>query len=205
MSLKLVMFYGSARSSRQGIKAARFIKRQCEARGHQVSLIEPLSHPLPLLDKMYKEYAEGEAPSVLQQMAEAISAADAFVVVSGEYNHTVPPGLSNLMDHFLEQYYFKPSAIVSYSAGPFGGVRAAMTLRAMLGELGTPSIPSTLPISQVHKAFSDEGDALDTAYEKRADKFLTELEWYAHALKRAREHGCKRAACESSEAGVGKS
>lgn len=200
MSLKLVMFYGSARGSRQGIKAARFVKKQCESRGHQVTLFEPLSHPLPLLNKMYKEYAAGEAPALLQDMADAVGAADAYVVVSGEYNHTVPPGLSNLMDHFLEQYFFKPSGIVSYSAGPFGGVRAAMTLRAMLGEMGTPSIPSTLPISHVHKAFSDDGEALETAYVARAERFLTELEWYAHALKNAREDRCKRAACDGNDA-----
>ena len=199
MSLKLVVFYGSARSARQGIKAARFICQQCEARGHQVTLIEPGSHPLPLLDRMYKEYADGEAPELLQQIADAVSAADAFVVVSGEYNHTVPPGLSNLMDHFLEQYFFKPSGIVSYSAGPFGGVRAAMTLRAMLGEMGTPSIPSTLPISQVHKAFDEDGKALDPAYLKRADRFLSELEWYAKALKNARENCCQRAACDANQ------
>ena len=203
MALKIVIFYGAARASRQGIKAARFVARQCAARGHQTTLIEPLSHPLPLLDRMYKEYAAGAAPPVLQSMAEAIDAADGFLIVSGEYNHTVPPGLSNLMDHFLEQYFFKPSGIVSYSAGPFGGVRAAMTLRAMLGELGTPSIPSTLPISQVHKAFDDEGHALDAAYEKRADRFLTEFEWYVRALKHAREHPCSRGECASESAGVG--
>lgn len=202
MPLDIVVFYGSARSSRQGIKAARFITRQCEARGHRTTLIEPLSHPLPLLDRMYKEYPKGEAPPLLQSIADAVAAADGYLVVSGEYNHTVPPGLSNLMDHFLEQYFLKPSGIVSYSAGPFGGVRAAMTLRAMLGELGTPSIPSTLPISQVHKAFDDEGNALDAAYEKRADKFLTEFEWYARALKRAREQPCPRGERAAQASGV---
>jgi NAD(P)H-dependent FMN reductase len=203
MQLDLVIFYGSARTARQGIKAARFIEQQCQARGHRTTLIEPLSHPLPLLDRMYKEYAAGEAPPVLQQIADAVTAADGYLIVSGEYNHTVPPGLSNLLDHFLEQYFFKPSGIVSYSAGPFGGVRAAMTLRAMLGELGTPSIPSTLPISHVHKAFDEAGRALDTAYEKRADRFLTEFEWYARAPKRAREQPCERSECAVQAAGTG--
>lgn len=203
MSLKLVIFYGSARTSRQGIKAARFIQRQAQGRGHSVTLIEPHSHPLPLLDRMYKEYAPGEAPPVMQAVADAVAAADGYLVVSGEYNHTVPPGLSNLMDHFLEQYFFKPSGIVSYSAGPFGGVRAAMTLRAMLGEMGTPSIPSTLPISQVHKAFAEDGSAIDSAYERRADKFLGEFEWYAYALKRAREQPCTRSECEAQKLGPG--
>ena len=56
-----------------------------------------------------------------------------FAIVSGEYNHGIPPGLKNLLDHFLEEYFFRPSAIVCYSAGQFGGVRAAMQLRAECG------------------------------------------------------------------------
>ena len=203
MTLKLVVFYGSGRSSRQGIRAARFVLTQCRRRGHQVELIEPLSHPLPILDRMYKEYAKGEAPPVLQQMADVIVPADGYIVVSGEYNHTVPPGLSNLMDHFLDEYFFKPSGIVSYSAGSFGGVRAAMTLRAMLAEMGTPSIPSTLPIPQVQKAFAEDGTPHDESWQRRADKFFDEFEWYARAMKRERETPCPRSACDAKAAGPG--
>ena len=85
---------------------------------------------------------------MLERLAGLIKAADGFIIVSGEYNHSIPPALSNLLDHFLEEYFWRPSAIVCYSAGPFGGVRAAMQLRAMLCELGTPSIPSLLPDAQ---------------------------------------------------------
>ena len=108
---------------------------------------------------MYKEYPAGQAPEVLERLAGQIKAADAFIIVSGEYNHCIPPALSNLLDHFLEEYFWRPSAIVCYSAGPFGGVRAAMQLRAMLCELGTPSIPSLLPIPKVQDAFDDDGHA----------------------------------------------
>ena len=195
MSLKLVVFYGSVRSARQGIKAARFIVTQCENRGHEVTLIDPLEYDLPLLDKMYKEYEAGQAPRTLQRMAKAIVPADAYIVVTGEYNHTVPPALANLMDHFLEEYFWKPSAIVSYSAGSFGGVRASMTLRAMLAEMGTSSIPSVLPIPKVQDAFTDDGKPHDEGYLKRADKFLTELEWYANAMRQARDTSCERSEC----------
>ncbi len=102
MSLKIVVFYGSVRSARQGIKAARFIVNKCRERGHEVSLIDPIEYPLPLLDKMYKEYKAGEAPETLQKMAKLISPADTYIVVSGEYNHTIPPALANLLDHFME-------------------------------------------------------------------------------------------------------
>jgi NAD(P)H-dependent FMN reductase len=189
MPLDILIFYGSVRTARQGIKAARFVLKECQARGHSATLVDPLEEKLPLLDRMYKEYSAGQAPEGLQKLAERIKAADAFIVVSGEYNHSIPPALSNLLDHFLEEYFWRPSGIVCYSAGPFGGVRAAMQLRALLGELGTPSIPSILPIPKVQDAFDEQGVPTDPSYHKRAGRFLDELEWYAKALKEARKSG----------------
>jgi NAD(P)H-dependent FMN reductase len=144
---------------------------------------------LPLLDRMYKEYEKGKAPAALENLATLYRAADAFVVVSGEYNHSIQPALSNLLDHFLEEYFFRPSAIVCYSDGSFGGVRAAMQLRAMLGELGMPPISSIFPVSKIASAFADDGAPLDPSWDKRFEKFAKELEWYANALREARAKG----------------
>jgi NAD(P)H-dependent FMN reductase len=187
--LDLLVIYGSVRRDRQGIKAARFIAERCEARGHRPTLVDPAVEKLPLLDRMYKEYPPGEAPEPLERLAGLIKKADAFIIVSGEYNHSIPPALSNLLDHFLEEYFWRPSAIVCYSAGAFGGVRAAMQLRAMLCELGTPSIPSLFPVPRVQDAFDDDGRARDESYVSRSDRFLGEREWYARALKAARAGG----------------
>lgn len=189
MSINVLVIYGSVRTDRQGIKAARFIENQCRARSFETTLIDPKEHSLPLLDRMYKEYEPGQAPDVLENLAGKIKAADAFLIVCGEYNHSIPPALSNLLDHFLEEYFWRPSGIVSYSAGAFGGVRAAMQLRAMLGELGMPSIPTILPVPKVQNAFDDEGNPADPAFLPRAARFLDELEWYAKALKQARASG----------------
>ena len=195
MSLKFVVFYGSVRSDRQGIKAARFIVRKCRERGHDVALIDALEYQLPLLDKMYKEYDPDKAPEVLQRMAKLIIPADAYVIVSGEYNHTIPPALANLLDHFLDEYFWKPSAIVCYSAGSFGGVRASIALRPMLAEMGMSSIPSVFPIPAVQNAFDEDGTPKDENYHGRATKFLDELDWYAYALRNARTKPCLRSEC----------
>jgi len=183
MGLKLVLFYGSVRSQRQGIAAARYVQGRCVERGHQAELIDAAEYPLPLLDRMYKEYESGSAPELLSRMADLIIPADAYIVVSGEYNHNVPPGLANLLDHFLDEYFWKPSAIVCYSAGAFGGVRASIALRSMLAELGMSSVPSVLPIPRVQDAFDAEGNPTDEGMERRAGRFLDELEWYATALR----------------------
>src|SRR5206468_8684022 len=99
--------------------------------------------------------------ATLKPLAELYARADGFCIVSAEYNHSIPPALSNLLDHFLEEYFWRPSAIVSYSATPFGGVRAAMQLRAMLAELGMPSIPSLFPIPKIQDAFDADGKPAD--------------------------------------------
>ena len=184
--LKTVVLYGSARRDRQGIKAARFIVRQLEERGHDVTLVDSAAYELPMLDWMYKEYEPGKAPEAIQKVAEFLAAADGFVVVSAEYNHSIPAALKNLLDHFQSEYHYKPSGVVTYSAGPFGGVRALSHLRAILAELGTPSIPSAFPISDIRTAFDDEGNSLETSYGRRVAPFLDEFEWYANALRRAR-------------------
>lgn len=189
MSLDLVIVYGSTRSARQGIKLARFLVRQVEARGHQAHLIDPLEVRLPLLDRMYKEYPKGAAPEVLEQMAGRLRNADGFLIVSGEYNHGIPPALKNLLDHFLEEWFWRPSAIACYSAGAFGGVRAAMQLRATLAELGMPSIPSLYPVPKVGQQFDDDGTPVDDGPARRVRRFLTEFEWYAGALRAARAGG----------------
>jgi len=182
MGLNTAVIYGSARQARQGIKAARFITRKLEQRGHAVTVIDSEQYELPLLDRMHKEFEPGSAPANMTAISEILGAADGFVIVSAEYNHSVPAALKNLLDHFQSEYLYKPSAIVTYSAGPFGGVRALVNLRAILAELGTPSIPSAFPVSQVHKAFDEDGNALEQSYEKRVVKFLDEYEWYAEAL-----------------------
>jgi NAD(P)H-dependent FMN reductase len=138
---------------------------------------------------MYKEHPKGAAPAPLEALATQIRAADGVVVVTGEYNHAAPPALVNLLDHFLEEWFWRPSAIVSYSAGAFGGVRAASHLRDMLGELGMPAIPTSLPVPAVQDAFDDAGTPRDPAWERRARRFLDELEWYARALAAERARG----------------
>jgi len=105
----------------------------------------------------------------------------------------------SLLDHFLEQHFYKPSAIVCYSAGSFGGVRAAIALRVMLAELGMSSIPSLFPIPKVQEALNEDGSPIDHAYSSGLGKFLDELEWYAQALKQARQltHDRERSECEA--------
>lgn len=184
---KIAVIAGSVRSERQGIKVARWIVKKLEGRNHEVSLIDPLSLNLPLLDKMYKEM---ENPSeTLQNLYHTIKNADGYIVVSPEYNHSISAALKNTLDYFLEEYFFKPSGIVSYSAGPFGGVVAGNHLRQILAEIGAPAIPSQFAISRVQDVFDNDGELKDQNYDQRIKKFLEEFDWYVQALFEQRRKG----------------
>ena len=189
MEFTISIIYGSVRSDRIGIQAARYLEKKLLERNYRVNFIDPLEFPLPLLDKIYKEYTVGSASEVLEKLAGWLNASDGFLIVTGEYNHSVPPALKNLLDHFQREYYFKPSAIASYSSGSFGGVRAAVHLREIVGELGMPSISSVLPFPQIGNLFDDNLVPENKYTEPSTDRFLDEFVWYMKALKRQRDAG----------------
>lgn len=189
MQLTISILYGSVRTDRQGIKAAKFLEKLLKDRGINVNFIDPKIYELPLIDRMYKEFAPGTAPAPMQKISELLTASDAFLVVTGEYNHSIPPALKNMLDHFQKEYYFKPSGIASYSAGSFGGVRAAVHLRVVLGELGTPAISSMLPFPLIGEAFDKNNEPLNPRTLTSSQKFLDELIWYAEAFKNQRFGG----------------
>jgi len=184
---KVALIVGSVRRDRQGIKVARWLEEKLKNRHHIVFFIDPLELNLPLLDRMYKEM---ENPSEkLKDLRNKIKDAEGYLPVTPEYNHSTSAAMKNTLDYFLEEYYFKPSAIVSYSPGVFGGINATQQLRLVFAELGAPSIPSSFSIPRVHTVFSDDGNLLDESYNKRVIKFFEEFEWYIEALRKQRKIG----------------
>ena len=189
MSNRILVFYGSYRSDRMGIRLADFIVARLRARGDDAELIDAKAVDLPMLDRMYKEHKHGEAPAAMEALAQKIKNADGFVFVTGEYNWGMQPGLKNLTDHFLEEWFWRPAAIASYSAGRFSGVRAATVWHGTLSEMGMVVISSTLsvgPISQtLDPAGEPTGDA-GTYLEKAFPRFADDLAWWAKAAKAQR-------------------
>ena len=147
--MRIVVMYGSVRHHRQGIRAARWILSVLRERGHETYLADAQELRLPMLDRMYKEFEAGEAPEAMEGLARELRRADAFVVVSGEYNHGIPPAMKNMLDHFQKEYFWRPAGIVTYSAGHAGGARVQVALRATLGELGMITMPTIVGVPKV--------------------------------------------------------
>ena len=184
---KIALLVGSVRRDRQGIKVARWIEQKLNDRYHIVFFIDPLELNLPLLDRMYKDMVNPSES--LRDLRNKIKDSEGYLSVTPEYNHSTSAAMKNTLDYFLEEYYFKPSAIVSNSPGGFGGINAAQHLRHIFAELGAPSISSSFPISRVQDVFDEHGKLLDDRYDERVTRFLDEFEWYIEAFKNQRAKG----------------
>ena len=186
MSDKILVFYGSYRSDRMGIRLADYLVAGFAARGAEVELMDAKAIDLPMLDRMYKEYPKGHAPAAMEALAEKIRGADAFVFVTGEYNWGPQPGLKNLTDHFLEEWFWRPAAIASYSAGRFSGVRSGTLWHSILSEMGMVVVSSTLavgPISQTLDADAQPTGAAGEALSRAFVRFADDLAWWTEAAR----------------------
>ncbi len=164
-----------------------------KARGDDAELVDAKAVGLPMLDRMYKEHAPGTAPPAMETLARRIEAADAFVFVVGEYNWSVQPGLKNLTDHFLEEWYWRPAAILSYSTaraarhtrGIWPGAASSRRWAWSSSRARSPSAASRDALDE-HVAPQGSGGA---ALAKGFPRFADDLAWWTEAAlaQRARK------------------
>jgi NAD(P)H-dependent FMN reductase len=190
MQHRILVLYGSYRSDRMGIRLANFIVSRLSERGAEAELIDAKEVGLPMLDRMYKEYASGTAPVAMEGLAGKIKTADAFIFVTGEYNWGMQPGLKNLTDHFLEEWFWRPAAIASYSAGRIAGARSGLTWHGTLSEMGMVVVSSTLTVGPISEALDDKGEPTASgagqALQKSFPRFADDLAWWTDAAKAQR-------------------
>src|SRR4030081_1638300 len=187
MTHRILVFYGSYRSDRMGIRLAQFGVEGLRARGDDVELIDAREVGLPMLDRMYKEYPKGEAPARLEKLAGQIRGADGFVFITGKYNWGIQPGLKNLTDHFLEEWFWRPAAIASYSAGRFSGVRSALAWHGTLSEMGMVVISSSMAAGPISQSLSADGtptaEGGGKALAHAFPRFADDLAWWVEAAR----------------------
>nr|XP_045596203.1 uncharacterized protein LOC123756862 [Procambarus clarkii] len=182
--LRLLVFLGSTREGRQGEKIANYVVKCLQQRSHDVELIDPLKLGSDghVHQPLHFRRDQSSAPDWMVATNAKIKEANAFVIVTPEYNCALPPALTSTMNQYPpDSYRHKPCAIVCYSMGQFGGVRAAAFARPFLSELGMISTPSVCAIPQVQGKFSDE-ECTDERIKKNLDKLLDEIQWYGAAI-----------------------
>lgn len=180
MNIEIVS--GSPRAESLTYRLALFLQNHLrQTSEHNVNIVDVRQYNLlPMQEEVYT--STETTPDPYKPLAERMFAADAFIIVSPEYNGSYTAAMKNLFDHFPKQTR-KPFGIVTASPGLLGGVRAAMQLQQFICALfGVPS-PYMLVTPQVDKKFSSDGILLDTSFQKAIDTFVTEYLWLAEHLK----------------------
>ena len=183
-----------------GPRVAKYVCEKLEQRGHKITaILDPLEMKqsddpdvFPLLEKPHFAYSKSQVPAKLEQIAQQLESADCFVTITPEYNHAPSPALLNILNHFgSSKFSFKPSAIVSYSAGQWGGTRAAIALRPILSELGCLPVSAMIHIPETQTVLDEKGHVIgeettQQRWDSYVDRCFSQLEWWGEAAKKHR-------------------
>jgi len=203
--MQALIFLGSQRDStpprpaRLGRRVALACEAQLVEREVAAEIVDPLDLDLPAAFKPHFAYAPGRAPADLDALDRRIAAADCFVMVSPEYNHAMSPALAHLLNHFgSSRFSFKPSAIVTYSAGQWGGARAAVNMRTFLSELGCLPVSAMIHVPRAQEVFDEGGSfaaGADVAqWQGYMGRTFAQLIWWSEAAR------AQRAVAETTDA-----
>lgn len=178
--MRIEIISGSPRTNSLTRRVALFLHQFLQANSeHEIGLIDLREHQLPFVQKVITSVHEGPQPH--KDLVERIFAADAFVIVTPEYNGSYSPAMQNMFDHFPKQHH-KVFGLVTASPGALGGMRAAMQLQQfVLALFGIPS-PYMLVTPQVDKKFDEAGNLMDPSFQKSIDLFVKEFLWLAENI-----------------------
>ncbi|WP_031009211.1 NADPH-dependent FMN reductase [Streptomyces sp. NRRL F-5727] len=185
--LRVAVIQGSTRDGRLGPVVARWIREHADARPDMTTdLVDLAETPLPtVFPQLGQDPARAEDRELLAAVSPRLADADAFVVVTPEYNHSFPASLKNAIDWHNREWHAKPVGFVAYG-GFSAGLRAVEQLRGVFAELHAVTIREAVGLQGVWGRFDPEGRAVDPAADTAAKAMLGQLAWWAEALRAAR-------------------
>lgn len=179
--MRIEVISGSPRQQSVTIRVAKYFYNRFQNEGHDVGMIDVKEWPFPAYQQTVFSQPEA-APAELQPVVARMLSADAFVLVTPEYNGSYTPALKNLFDHFPKQSR-KVFGLVTASPGALGGARATQQLLLLVPALFGIASPHLLITPQVEQKFDAEGTLVDAGFQKGVDTFLNEFLWLAKSLK----------------------
>jgi NAD(P)H-dependent FMN reductase len=179
--MNIEIISGSPRKGSVTHRLALFLKNELNAKtAHHVNIIDVREWNLPLLEDVFMSV--DKTPEQFKPLAKHMFEADAFILVTPEYNGSYSPAMQNLLDHFPKQNH-KVFGVAPASVGAMGGMRASQQLLLLVPALFGIASPYMLITPFVDKKFSAEGHLLDENFQKMTDLFLNEFLWLAETLK----------------------
>ena len=187
-TLFIPVILGTVRQGRMSEAVANFIFEQVKHQGNVTTeLIDIRTLPLPLMN--------AGTDAQIPELADTCRRADAFIIVTPEYNHTYPGLLKHVLDLNYKEYLHKAVGVCGVSAGPFGGVRAIEALLPTFKAFGLSPIVADLNFGNVTSLVDDAGQfttAAQDTYNRRFERFFEELLWLTRALKAGRAKELKK-------------
>ncbi|MEU8899344.1 NAD(P)H-dependent oxidoreductase [Nocardia sp. NPDC048505] len=184
--LRVVVIVGSTREGRFGPVVAEWIAGHIDQRADMKAEIVDLAEtPLPTVLPAFGQTPSDEVIAQLSAVTPRLAQADAFVIVTPEYNHSFPAPLKNALDWHNEQWHAKPVGFVSYG-GLAGGLRAVEHLRVVLAELHAVTIRNTVSFHNYAAVFGADGQPSEPGADNAAGSMLDQLSWWGQALQEAR-------------------
>ncbi|MEN9684308.1 MAG: hypothetical protein RLZZ28_94 [Bacteroidota bacterium] len=178
--MNIEIITGSPRKESVSFRVALYLKNYLSANTeHRVNIIDVRDWKLPLLQEVFS--SADNTPEEFKPLADRMFAADAFILVTPEFNGSYSPALQNLLDHFPKQSH-KAFGIVTASTGAMGGIRASQQLLLLIPGLFGIASPQMLLTPLADKKFDREGNLLDPAFERNITVFLREFLWLATAV-----------------------
>lgn len=183
--LKVAVIVGSTREGRFAPVVSSWITRHLARREDMTAdVIDLVETPLPVVFPSFGEAPPAGTEELLAAVSPRMAAADAFVIVTPEYNHSFPAALKNAIDWHGAEWHGKPVGFVSYG-GVSGGLRAVEALRLVLAELNAMTIRETVSLAGAWQRFGADGEC-DEAADTAAAALLDQLAWWGLALREAR-------------------
>lgn len=178
--MRIEIISGSPRGNSITNRVALHLKKCIDERtDHDVNIIDVRENELPLLQTVFTSVES--TPDQFKEVAERMLNANAFILLTPEYNGSYSAALKNLLDHFPKQHH-KVFAIATATTGMLGGVRAALQLQELIYALFGIGSPYMLVTPQVDKKFDEEGNLLDQNFKKSIDVFINEFIWLAEKI-----------------------
>lgn len=178
--MKIEIISGSPRANSVTHRVALHLKDWLKQNSaHDADIIDMKDWNVPPIQSVWSSI--DKVPFEFKPLAERVFSADAFILVSPEYNGSYSPAMKNLLDHFPKQHH-KPFGIVTASPGAMGGMRASQQLLQLVPALFGVASPYLLIVPAVDKKFSPDGDLLDENFQSAVHNFISEFLWLSEKI-----------------------
>ena len=183
--MKIEIISGSPRVTSVTRRVAVHLKNWLlQSSRHEVDIIDMKDWTVPPVQTVW--VSVDKTPDEYKPVSKRIFGADAFILVTPEYNGSYSPAMKNLLDHFPKQHH-KPFGIVTASPGAIGGIRASQQLLQLIPALFGIASPYMLIVPVVDKKFDETGNLLEPAFEKSVHNFTSEFLWLAEKIAKDKE------------------